>query len=125
MHPSMPGRCCLPPASSWSPRCCPAWCPRGGRPGPTSVPCSRRALPQVTAVTAAPTVPLGFGGSSDMSVTIDGFVPQPGEEIHAFYNQVAPRYFETMGISILRGRSIEPTDAADRPAVAVVNETMA
>jgi predicted permease len=40
-------------------------------------------------------------------------------------NQVGPRYFEVMGIPILRGRGFAETDGAGAPMVAVVNETMA
>jgi predicted permease len=40
-------------------------------------------------------------------------------------HQVGPRYFETMGIPVLRGRAITETDRAGSPMVAVVNETMA
>jgi predicted permease len=83
------------------------------------------AVPQVTAVTAARTMPLDLGGSSDMGVTIDGYTPPPGEDVMAYYNQVAPRYFETMGIPLTRGRAIDAGDTVDRPAVVVINETMA
>jgi putative ABC transport system permease protein len=40
-------------------------------------------------------------------------------------NQVGPRYFETVGIPIVRGRALSETDRAGAPMVAVVNETMA
>jgi predicted permease len=79
----------------------------------------------VVSASAARSMPLDLGGSSDMGVTIDGYTPQPGEEINAAYNEVGPRYFETMGISIVRGRAIAASDTADRPAVAVINETLA
>jgi predicted permease len=40
-------------------------------------------------------------------------------------NQVGPSYFETVGIPIVRGRSLSEGDRAGAPMVAVVNETMA
>jgi predicted permease len=40
-------------------------------------------------------------------------------------NAVAPRYFETMGIAIVRGREIQKTDIAEAPRVAVVNQALA
>jgi predicted permease len=40
-------------------------------------------------------------------------------------NQVGPGYFETLGIPILRGRTLSDVDRAGAPMVAVVNETMA
>ena len=60
-----------------------------------------------------------------MIVTVDGYAPREGEELMAYYNQVGPGYFETMGISLVKGRSITSRDTAAQPAVAVVNETMA
>jgi predicted permease len=68
-----------------------------------------------------------------MTVTIDGYTPREGEEPMAYYNQVGPMYFETMGIPLVKGRGITSRDAAPRPgsgqgadgAVAVINETMA
>lgn len=83
------------------------------------------SLPNVSAATVARTMPLDVGGSSDRTVTIDGYTPQPGEEVMAYYNQVGPRYFETMGIPIVRGRAIAPGDVDGQPQVVVINETMA
>jgi predicted permease len=84
-----------------------------------------QALPGVTGATVARTMPLDVGGSSDMTVSVDGYTPRDGEEPMAYYNHVGPWYFETMGIPLVRGRGITPRDTAVEPAVAVVNETMA
>src|SRR5215204_4620936 len=84
-----------------------------------------RALPHVTGVTVARTMPLDLGGSSDMTVTVDGYTPREGEELMTYYNQVGPGYFETMGIPLAKGRAITARDGAEQPAVAVINETMA
>jgi putative ABC transport system permease protein len=49
-------------------------------------------------------------------------LPQrPYHAVHA----VSPAYFETMGITLLRGRAFEPRDKRDAPAVAVVNDCFA
>ena len=40
-------------------------------------------------------------------------------------NTVEPGYFETMGITLLRGRDFAASDHPDAPQVVVVNETMA
>src|SRR4029079_11498273 len=55
----------------------------------------------------------------------DGYTPREGEEIVAPYNQVGRGYFDTMGISIVRGRAFEARDRAGAARVAIVNETMA
>lgn len=39
-------------------------------------------------------------------------------------NAIAPRYFETMGIAVLRGREIQNTDDSEAPYVAVVNRAL-
>jgi putative ABC transport system permease protein len=83
------------------------------------------ALPHVTSATVAKTMPMDVGGSSDMIVTVDGYKLRDGEEVMAYYNQVGPGYFETMGIPLVKGRPITARDGAGQPAVAVVNETMA
>ena len=83
------------------------------------------ALPNVTGATVARTMPLDVGGSSDMTVTVDGYTPRDGEEVMAYYNQIGPAYFETMGIPLVRGRGVTSRDVAGQPAVAVINETMA
>jgi putative ABC transport system permease protein len=49
--------------------------------------------------------------------------PQGGFEIQI--NAVAPRYFETLRIPLLRGRDFEVEDDADAPRVAIVNRSMA
>jgi len=43
----------------------------------------------------------------------------------AEYRPASPRYFETIGIPVLRGRSFTPADTADSPWVTVINESMA
>ena len=40
-------------------------------------------------------------------------------------NTVGMKYFQTMGISLVRGRDFTPQDMADRPGVVIVNETFA
>lgn len=40
------------------------------------------------------------------------------------HNEVAPRYFETLGTQLMRGRDFEAHDDASAPRVAVINEAM-
>jgi putative ABC transport system permease protein len=41
----------------------------------------------------------------------------------AFFKMVSPSYFRTIGLTILRGRSLAPTDIASSPRVAVVSQS--
>lgn len=82
-----------------------------------------RALPGVQAVSVAKAVPLDNISSDDVS--IPGYVPQRGEELHADYNAVSPDYFKTMKIEVLRGRSFSDADSESSPRVALINEAMA
>ena len=68
---------------------------------------------------------LGFGGNSDMGATIDGYTPAPNEEVTLYYNRVGSDYLKTMGIALVAGREFTDLDTAERPDVAVVNETLA
>jgi predicted permease len=58
-------------------------------------------------------------------VSIQGRAPQPNENTDSSLNSVGPDYFETVGIPLLRGRSIGREDTATSPKVAVVNQTFA
>ena len=85
-----------------------------------------RALPGVSAVSAAAVVPLG-GNDEQRGIAIDGYTPPGGDAQFPVANNVVwPGYFELMGIPLLRGRTF--ADADGRPEasiVAVVNATMA
>jgi len=82
------------------------------------------ALPAVRSATLAESVALGIGGSR-RGTAIEGYRPQPGEDTETAYNIVAPRYFETMRIPILRGRSFTDADRSGAPPVVIVNEAFA
>ncbi|MCJ7629922.1 MAG: ABC transporter permease [Longimicrobiales bacterium] len=85
------------------------------------------ALPGVRRATMSRTVPFyPSGGGAALSVhTTD----TPGSALAAGaavkFNLVGPRYFDMLGIAVLRGRTIGDEDRADGQRVAVVNETMA
>ena len=82
------------------------------------------ALPGVQTAALAATVPMG-GIHLGAELKIDGYQPAPGEDVHAGYNAVSPRYFETMHVSLLRGRGFLDSDNENSPRVAVINEAMA
>ncbi|MDT7688145.1 MAG: hypothetical protein QOE46_904 [Acidobacteriota bacterium] len=47
------------------------------------------------------------------------------EGVMTGFNMVGPRYFETMGTALVRGRDFNDADREGAPGVAVVNETLA
>ena len=78
-------------------------------------------------VSAAAGVPLpfsGFGGSASFS--IEGRVAPPGDPgPHGDIRGVSPRYFETMGIRLLRGRYFTDQDRLGSQPVAIIDENLA
>jgi predicted permease len=84
-----------------------------------------RALPGVEQV-ALSNSQLVWGFNSSGSHIIEGQPePPPGQWPEFFQEPVSPSYFETMGIRLLQGRVFTSADTADRPGVAIVNETLA
>ncbi len=82
------------------------------------------SLPGVKSASVASSVPFLSGASWDLSV--DGYTAPGGEKfIDTNTNQVAPGYFATMQIPLLRGREFTNHDDKNAPLVAIVNETLA
>jgi putative ABC transport system permease protein len=77
------------------------------------------ALPGVQSVATANRMPLRGGWSS--GVYIDGADHMAVPDFQA----VTPGYFQTLGIPLLRGRSLGPQDSAGAQPVAVVNQAFA
>lgn len=85
-----------------------------------------QSLPGVKSVTLATNVPL-FGGAA-----IARSVFPEGEEGTSTRNgiltqtdNIAPDYFQTMGIAMLRGRQFDSSDREDSPKVAIINQAAA
>lgn len=83
------------------------------------------ALPGVQRAAFARGVPLTLrsGGTTGADLRIDGdsgAIPAMYEE-----NWVSAGYFETMGMRLLAGRDVAPTDTAGTPAVALVSQAFA
>lgn len=69
--------------------------------------------------------PLFAGDSSTSTMSVEGYQAKEGENLNLAVHWVAPRYFSTLGIGLLRGRDIAPRDTANSPRVAVINESTA
>ncbi len=81
------------------------------------------ALPGVRSASLAGSPPLhrGIWGSP---IAIDSR-PATAEQDSTLLNRVSSGYFETLGIPLRRGRTIQPVDTADAPKSVVVNKTFA
>ncbi|MGE0040958.1 MAG: ABC transporter permease [Vicinamibacterales bacterium] len=82
------------------------------------------AIPGVTAASAA-LVPVLAGDSWGSSVRVEGFEAGPDTDTNSRYNEVGPAFFETMGMTLLSGRTFTASDAGEAPKVAIVNEAFA
>jgi predicted permease len=70
------------------------------------------------------------GGVTIDGISIQGYAPRAGESnsngsLSLYVNSVGPHFFETFGIPLVLGRTIEDRDTAAAPKVAVVNRTFA
>ena len=84
-----------------------------------------RALPDVVNAAAVEDLPI-TDGNSMWSMLVDGAAQTSVANAPAAMPQkVTPGYFETMGVSLLEGRTFTEADRADGNFVAIVNETMA
>jgi len=83
------------------------------------------AVPDVTvrgAVSALPfTTSVGWG-----SINVEGFQPQPGQELQVDIRAASPDYFKTMEIAVVKGRSFTTFDTVrDAQPVAIVDKQFA
>jgi len=83
-----------------------------------------RETPGVVAAGGVQFMPL-FPAFGQVPVTADGRDAEPGREERAVYLRATPGFFEAMAMPVLRGRGIEPRDAADAAPVAVVSQSLA
>ena len=82
-----------------------------------------RELPGVAAASLAASPPYG-AMSVTMGIDVPGHVPAPGRgDTVVGFNFVSPRYFETLGQDLIRGRDFDERDERGRPLTAIVNET--
>jgi predicted permease len=82
-------------------------------------------IPGVVSVSAVSHLPIG-GGMAGRGFFIEGH-PDPGEENQpgARYSVICPRYFQTLGISLVAGREFTELDTPNAPPVLVINQVLA
>jgi predicted permease len=78
----------------------------------------------ISAAAAAPLPFSGFGGAA--SFQVEGRVSPPGDPgPHGNIRLVSPRYFDTMGVRLIRGRSFTDLDRLGAQPAAIVDENLA
>jgi predicted permease len=81
-------------------------------------------LPGVQAdgtVSALPlTSSVGWGG-----INIEGFTPQPGQEVQSDFRTASPDYFHAMQIPLLKGRFFDDHDVTGSQQVAIIDQKFA
>jgi putative ABC transport system permease protein len=83
------------------------------------------AVPRVTAAGSVSELPFSQSVGKQL-ITLEGRPVRTMEDVPASdFRQVSPRYLETMGIALRKGRSFQPQDRPDSPPVALVNQTFA
>jgi putative ABC transport system permease protein len=82
-------------------------------------------LPGVVAAGAVGDLPIAEDNYVPHNTEIEGWTFAPGQEPEIPHRPVTPGYLDAMGIAVVRGRGLRPSDRADAPPVAVVNEAMA
>jgi len=82
------------------------------------------ALPGVVAVGSVQGLPLA-SRRGDLNIEIEGREQHPGEaRDHADWQVVTPGYVRAMGMRLLRGRDLSPSDDAQAPGAVLVNEAL-
>jgi putative ABC transport system permease protein len=66
------------------------------------------------------------GNHSRTDITVEGMAqPEPGHYPHPDNHVVSPGYVQTLGITLLRGRSFTEADNENAPRVAMINQRLA
>ena len=62
--------------------------------------------------------------TSTSNISLPGYIPRPSENMDVQHYTVTPQYFATVGLALVAGRPLAPSDRAGAPRVAVVNQAM-
>jgi predicted permease len=83
-----------------------------------------REVPGVKSLALSSSIPMGSWRGE--TVIPEGYqFPRGQESAHVWAGTVDEHYLQTLGVALLDGRGFQPTDRADSPRVAVVNELFA
>lgn len=82
------------------------------------------ALPGVSSASMSEDLLLS-NSQTQITIRIPGFTPGEFDDMNPTWNTVGPAFFETLGITLRRGRDFTEADAAGAPRVAIVNEAFA
>lgn len=82
-------------------------------------------LPGVKSASVAQAAPFSVAGGFARSVFLEGQEATSRSGTLVQVNIVDPRYFETLGIPLVKGRPFTGTDRQGSPQVVVINQTMA
>jgi putative ABC transport system permease protein len=81
-------------------------------------------LPGIQSAGLVDVLPLGQQNDREY-FTIENRPAPPGQSFAADFRRVSPRYFNTMGIALLKGRLLSDRDTHDAPPVILIDETLA
>jgi putative ABC transport system permease protein len=84
-----------------------------------------RALPQVASVGGNQQVPFDNCCTSFEVTVVGRPAPNPGEVPGARYSIITPGYFDTMQISLMKGRTFSKADGPATQPVVIINQEMA
>jgi putative ABC transport system permease protein len=84
-----------------------------------------RALPGVVSAAAASQLPLRNPYNNISIYSADAPPASPKEEGDGYTRVVMPGYFQAMGIPLLAGRDIQPTDSAGSRRVVIISQKLA
>jgi putative ABC transport system permease protein len=83
------------------------------------------ALPGVRAAALTLSLPIDGSNWNSVFIAADKPVPPRAQLPSSAFTPVSANYFKTMGTRLLKGRVFTESDTADKPMVAVINETLA
>ena len=83
------------------------------------------AAPGVKGIAYSDGVPLGFEPSWWEDLRIEGYAPQPGENMKVFRNVISPGYLPLMHIPVVEGRNFTEQDNENAPSVMIVSQAFA